>query len=44
MAASVKRNVTQMMLEATTDASVWLEVHAGDAQLETQLSCDDVKV
>ena len=32
MAASGKRNLTQMMQQATSDASVWLEVHADDVQ------------
>ena len=44
MAAPVKRNVTQMMQEATTDASVWLEVHASAVPVDAQLPCEDVKV
>ena len=44
MAASCKRNLTQMMPQATSDASVWLEVHADDVQPDAQLQCEIVKV
>ena len=33
-----------MMQQATSDASVWLEVHAGDVQADAQLPCEIVKV
>ena len=44
MAASGKRNLTQMMQQATSDASVWLEVHADDVQPDAQLQCEIVKM
>ena len=42
--ASGKRSLTQMVQQATSDASSWLDVHADDVQPDAQLPCERVKV